>query len=434
MRIPGCLAGLLVGLAPVLAWAHMDTAALQPFENRTVTSIGLTGLEHTKGYIVTRELQTIVGQPLRLDVLRADLQRLENLALFASASATGQPDGEGVALTLVFKESIRGFPYPALSYTEVDGWSFGAGVTWRNLLGRNMSVSGRVLLGGADTYAFSVADPWVAGNHAGFDVRFAHIERPDPLNDFRERSDELAPWASAYLGTKGRVAGSVGFFQMKSDVAGKTLSPTNEDRFIRAGVRLGYDSRDSWRAPRRGWQNEVEILRTEGDGRYWSANLDLRRFQPVGRRKLELSGLLSLQSGEVGRDVPEYLLYRVGGTNSIRGYHLEELGREIYGKNQFLTTAEYVFTIMGLRYVNPLGRVPLRFGIEASVFADAGTAWSRPREFALDRFRSGVGGGFRVVGAGSGQLRFEVGWSPSGGFVGHFAAGTKVERQRRRLR
>jgi outer membrane protein assembly factor BamA len=355
MRIPGSFTALLVSLAPVLASAQVDTTALAPFENRTVTSLGLRGLEHTKPHIVTRELETVVGQPLRLDALRADLQRLENLALFASTSATGQADGEGVAVTLVFKEAIRGFPYPALSYTEVDGWSFGAGATWRNMLGRNMSVSGRVLVGGADTYAFRVADPWVAGNHVAFDVRFAHLERPDPLNDFQERSDELRPWVSTYLGTKGRLAGTVGFFRLRSDVAGKTLSPSNQDRFIRAGVRLGYDSRDSWRAPRRGWQNEAEILRTEGDGDYWSANFDIRRYQPVGTRKLELSGLLSLQSGEVGRDVPEYFVYRVGGTNSSRGYQLEEVGRAIYGKNQFLTTAEHVFTIVGLRYINPSG-------------------------------------------------------------------------------
>src|SRR5512139_1045281 len=133
MRIPGSFTALLVSLAPVLASAQVDITALEPFENRTVTSVLYRGLEHTKPHIVTRELETIVGQPLRLDALRADLQRLENLALFASTSATGQPDGEGVAVTLVFKEAIRGFPYPALAYTEVDGWSFGAGVRWRNL-------------------------------------------------------------------------------------------------------------------------------------------------------------------------------------------------------------------------------------------------------------------------------------------------------------
>ena len=434
MRIPGCLAVLLVGLAPALAWAQVDTAALQPLENRTVTSIDFTGLQHTKPSVITRELETIVGELLRLDVLSADLQRLENLGIFASAEATGRLDGEGVAVTFTLKEAIRGFPYPAASYTEVNGWSFGAGATWRNLLGRNISVSGRLLLGGTDTYAFRVTDPWIAWNHVAFDVRFAHLDRPDKLNDFREQSDELAPWVSTYLGTKGRLAGSVGFFHLRSDVAGKTLSPSNQDHFIRAGVRLGYDSRDSWRNPRHGWQNEVEILRTEGDGQFWSANFDVRRFQPVGSRKLELSGLLSVQSGQVGLDVPEYLMYRVGGTNSIRGYQLETLGREIYGKNQLLTTAEYVFTIVAPRYINPAGRIPLKLGIEASVFADAGTAWNEPREFALDRYRAGVGGGLRILGSGSGQLRLEVGWSPSGGFVFHFAAGAKVQNQRARLR
>jgi outer membrane protein assembly factor BamA len=434
MRIPCWLVGLLAGLAPALAWAQADTAALQQLENRTVTSIELTGLEHTRPHIVTRELETSVGLPLRLDVLKADVQRLENLAIFGSVAATGRLDGEGVAVTLAFKESIRGFAYPTLSYAEVNGWSFGAAATWRNLFGRNASVSGRAVFGGTTSYGFGVANPWVAGNHVGFDVRFAYLERFDKLNEFHEKSAGLAPRVSTYLGSKGRLAASVGFFQMRSDVAGKTLSPSNQDRFVRAGVVLGYDSRDSWRDPRRGWQNEVDLWRTAGGGDYWSMDLDLRRFQPVGERKLEVSGLLSLQSGKVGRDVPEYLLYRVGGTNSIRGYRLDTLGREIYGKNQLLTTAEYVFTVVPLRLVNPRGHFSLRVGVEGSVFADAGTAWSAPNELALDRFRAGLGAGLRILVPGIEQLRLELGWSPSGGFVVHFASGAKIKKQRDRLR
>jgi outer membrane protein assembly factor BamA len=78
-------------------------------------------------------------------------------------------------------------------------------------------------------------------------------------------------------------------------------------------------------------------------------NLDLRRYQPVGRRQhVLLSTLLTLQSGTVGVDVPGYLTYYLGGANTIRGYSIEELGPALHGKNQLLATAEYNFNLLPL--------------------------------------------------------------------------------------
>lgn len=421
-------------LLSVPAWAQVDTASLTPLEGRAVTVIEYTGLAHTKPFVVTRQLRTVVGEPLQLEVLAADLVRLDNLGIFASVKATGQADGAGAALSLAFRESLRQVAFPAISYNEQNGWSVGAGGSLLNLFGRNMLLSGRVLFGGVDTYDFRLADPWFAGNQAGYDVTFTHLQRADKLNGFQEDSHELAPWLTTHLGKNGRLGASVGYFRMRSDVAGKTLSPSDEDTFARFGVQLGYDSRDSWRAPRSGWQNQVEVWRIEGSGNYWWMNLDVRRFQPVGRQKLELSGLLSLQSGQVGVDVPEYMEYRMGGANSIRGYKVEKLGLEIFGKNQLLTTAEYVYTLRERGYFNPLKRFPIKLGIDATVFADLGTAWSDPKAFAYDRFRAGIGTGLRILVPAVDQLRLEIGWSPSGGAVFHFAAGLKLDNQRQRLR
>src|SRR6185436_4934376 len=50
-------------------------------------------------------------------------------------------------------------------------------------------------------------------------------------------------------------------------------------------VTIGYDNRDSWRSPRRGWKNELELIRTVGDGSFWTMNLDLRRYVPTWRRQ-----------------------------------------------------------------------------------------------------------------------------------------------------
>ncbi len=112
------------------------------------------------------------------------------------------------------------------------------------------------------------------------------------------------------------------------DVDGKTLSPDNSDVLPRLGFALGWATRDSWTNPRRGWQNELELWRTGGDARFWTMTLDVRRWFPTARRqRLLLSSLLSLQSGTVGEDIPTYLIYRMGGANSIRGYKISDLGR-----------------------------------------------------------------------------------------------------------
>jgi outer membrane protein assembly factor BamA len=416
------------------AWAQLDTGALGPLQGGVVSSITFAGLKHTRPFVVSREIETAVGRPLQLDVLAADLRRLDNLGIFASVAATGQAEGDGVGLTVTVRESIRGVGFPSVSYSEQNGWSYGAGATLLNLLGRNILLSGRALFGGVETYAVKLTDPWFAGNHAGYEIGFASLERSDKLNEFREQSDELAPWVTTHIGRKGRLGGTAGFFQMRADVPGKTLSASNLDRFARFGVQAGYDSRDSWRAPRSGWQGEFEIWRVQGSGDFWSMIVDVRRFQPLGRQKLELSGLLSMQSGTVGEDVPEYFQYRVGGANSIRGYEIDKLGREIFGKNQLLTTAEYVVTLLERRYFNPLGKFPIMLGIEATFFGDAGTAWSDPNAFAIDRFRGGAGAGLRILIPAIDQIRLETGWSPSGGVVFHFAAGVKLEKQRQRIR
>ncbi len=146
-----------------------------------------------------------------------------------------------------------------------------------------------------------------------------------------------------------------------------------------------------------------------------------------------LSGLVSLQSGTLGEDVPVYLNYFMGGANSIRGYGVTDLGQELSGKNQMLGTAEYSLTVIPLRRWD-LWKISLRLGAELAVFADAGIAWSESRDFTTRRARGGLGAGVRLLVPGSEMVRLDVGWSPDYGFHFHFANGTKPKAQRARLR
>ncbi len=192
-------------------------------------------------------------------------------------------------------------------------------------------------------------------------------------------------------------------FQMKSNVDGKTLSPDNQDLLVRVGASLGWDTRDSWVNPRRGWQNQLEVWKTGGglggDGDFWSVILDVRRWQPTRRRqKLLLSGLMSFQSGVVGVDIPEYLQYRLGGANSLRGHDIEKLGRTLFGRNQMLGTVEYAYTVLRPRRVD-VWKLSLRMALELAAFADVGTAWNESRELSMNRTRGGRRGGCALADA-----------------------------------
>jgi len=425
---------LLLVLIPALSWAQTDVAAFVPFEGKPVTAIRIEGNRVTREYVISRELETRPGEPFRVAVLEADLQRLENLGIFAETNVAAEADGEGVRLTFRIREAPALLLLPSFLYTEENGFSWGAALSAPNLTGRSISLSARAYFGGTTQRWARLSHPWIKGNHLSFDFFGGQRERADVMNGFNEDSWEFTPGVGTWLGSRGRLRGFASLFRMNSDVAGKTLDPDNEDQFFRAGLSAGYDTRDSWRDPRTGWKNEIEIVGSAGDGSFWTMNLDLRRYLPSFRRQhLLLSGLMTLQSGTVGEDVPVYLTYYLGGANTIRGYDLEELGPSLNGKNQLLTTAEYNFKLLDLARRDIFGW-SFSVGLELALFADAGIAWNDPVDFGWKRFRGGVGAGLRLLVPGAEQVRLDVGWSPQGDFHFHFASGTKPAAQRQRLR
>jgi outer membrane protein assembly factor BamA len=433
------------GLAPLLLWllavpaeAEVDVAALAPYEGRRVTAVALEGHDVTRDFVIRRELRTKVGEPLAAATVSADAQRLDNLSIFADVAARAEGDGEGVQVVFVLREMPAWIPVLGMLYTEENGFSVGPGVSFMNLAGRDISLSARAYFGGTRQYWLRASWPWIARDHLSLEWYGARLDRDDTLNGFHEDSMEMTPRVGIYLGEHGRLHGMFSLFNLESDVDGKTLSPDNEDLLLRLGVALGTDTRDSWTLPRDGWQNELELWYTGGvlggDGDSLAVNLDLRRWIPVAaRQRLQASSLLSLQTGEVGVDVPVYFTYHLGGANSIRGYDIDELGRELFGKNQLIGTLEYSWNVVPQRR-RDFKKWSVKLGFDLAVFADGGIAWDESEQFALRRARGGLGAGLRILIPGQEMIRLDVGWSPHGGINFHFAGGTKPVAQRMRLR
>ena len=433
----GLLSALASG-APALT--PEDREAIAVFEGRTITRIDLVGNSVTKEWVINRELYfTQIGDPLDLTLVRKDVVRLENLSVFSSIGVRGEEDGDdGVALQITVREMPWIIPYLKFKYTEENGWSVGPTVSSLNLTGRAIRLTGYVLFGGTTTGVVEMYYPWILGRPSWMDLRAAVLDRNDTLNEFQEDSIEITPEIGIYVGRRAQVTAIASYFRMSSDVDGKTLNPRNRDDLYRFGLGAGFDSRNSWRNPTRGWQLGYEIIKTGGflggDGDWWLSNLDVRRYQPsFGNQSFVVHGLYSHQSGVAEVDVPGYLLYRLGGANTVRGYDIDVLGREVVGKNQLLLTAEYYFPVIPLREYE-LWKWAASLGLQVALFGDVGHAWNEPEALQAKRFVAGYGAGLRFLVPGINQVRVDFGTSRERKVRFHFGVWPKADAQRLRLR
>ena len=408
------------------------------FAGRPMTEVTISGNEITKEHVIRRELELRVGEPFHVETMEADIVRLENLEIFSAVQIDlKESDDGGVAVNVIVGEMPWIIPYVAVRVSDQDNIQLGPAASSLNLFGQGISLSGRTLFGGASTYQLQLEWPWIAFNHLSLSFFGGHIRRDDDLRDFGEISDEFTPWVGTFIGRNWRARGGVSYLRMNADRDGVTLSPSNRDTLVRVGAGLGLDTRDSWRNPHRGWENDLQVLRTGGpmggEGDFWTTDLDIRRYQPVGRHTLVLSGLGSFQTGELGVDIPSYMDYRLGGANSVRGYSPTTLGRELHGKNQLLTTVEYQHLLWDIREITVYG-FNLTMGLELAAFVDTGTAWNEPNEFGASRTRTGFGVGVRPLVPAVGEVRLDVGFSTEGDVVFHLGVNPKMVAQRLRIR
>jgi len=407
-------------------------------EGKSVRGITITGNKVTKYYVILRELELASGRPFAVATMKADVARLDNLGIFSSVTITPREVfGDRVDVEVAVREMPWIVPYASLSVTDQGGLSVGPALASLNLLGRDIGLSGRALFGGSSTYQVTTEWPWITGNHVSFEFFGGHIIRNDDLRGFRETSDEVTPWIGTYLGKRGRLRGGFSYFHMKSNRDDITLNSDNRDTLLRLGAAIGVDTRDSWTNPHRGWENQLQAWRTGGflggDADFWTNDVDIRRYQPVGRNTLVLSGLSTVQTGALGIGVPVYMDYRMGGANSIRGYRTSKLGKTLAGKNQLITTFEYQYLLWDVREITLYG-FAVTFGLEIAAFLDTGIAWNTAAEFNSDRAKTGFGVGLRPLVPGVGEVRLDLGLNTSGDVVFHLATSPKMAAQRLRLR
>ncbi len=409
-----------------------DPPSAEPQQKtRIIRGIRIHGLHTVPESKVLAQLKSREGKPYSEANVAKDRERLDRMALFSRIDITATPGDSGVILDVDLKETLPYLPYPAVNLTDEQGLTIGGGLKSTNFLGRGANLSAGARFGGATEIEVIASSWWRPQKSIWWETEYFFHDRDNKLDQFMESSHELDLQAGGQATEKLRLGGRFRLLSLASDVAGITLSGDNRDNIPGVGAIVEYDTRDSWTSPKKGWWNSFDAT-ANGlgiNGKYWTFNVDLRRYQPISdRHGFFISSLLTMQTGTVGKDIPVHQDFHIGGTNSLRGWDID--ARE--GKNQFLNTVEYRYELMKPRDFTVKG-LNFYVGLQLALFADAGTAWNAKEEYS-GNFIAGGGIGLRLIVPYVNLIRFDLGFGQSARPVNHIGVLEKSVYQRRRIR
>jgi outer membrane protein insertion porin family len=370
-----------------------------------VSDIRIEGLHRTTREFVLQQLASKVGKPDSEETRRLDVLYLDRLGIFSSIRIEPENQPEGVILHVILREMIPIAPYVSVSTTDDNGLSAGPAFNMVNLWGRAYDLNVAVEGGGSTNVYLRFSSPLLAHSPWSYSVGFARETRDDPVFHFTENSITTDAILQYQFRPDLRLFSRFTVLSLRADEPGMTLNPSGRDIIPTLFTELRYDSRDSWTNPLQGWFIGLGASRNGfgGPAGWWMSQLDFRRYQRVSERHtIALFSLLSLQTGQPGVDLPVYMTYGIGGTNTVRGW---PVGARV-GKNQWLNTLEYRYQLVKPRPIRLFGRFNAYWGLHLAAYGDLGTAWTDPADFSRD-FIGSAGYGVRLIVPYVGMIRFD---------------------------
>ena len=396
------------------------TFAEAQFQDTTLTTtdsllivdrIVIIGNEHTKPFVIQREMSLQPGTKITKQLLEYDQFRIYSLGLFNRVVITVIPTSEEKA-NLIVEVSERWyiFPFPVVGIKDRDWKKFyyGAGLLHSNFRGRNEKLYMIFVFGYDPSAEIWYNNPFLSEDGSySLDAKIAYSKIQNKsliaqsgTNNFSEQHVYGSFGIGRRIGIHHSFWATLGYEYVKVSEysVGRTLSSDGIDRFPFANVSYTYDTRDLAEYPAQGSFVRLSItkygLLTKG--------IDVVRYATDFRQYLHLNSKLILAgrlftNNAAGGQTPSYNRVYFGYTERIRG-HFKEV---VEGENLFGISSELHYQLFEPIFVQlhflPAEFSILKFGAVAAIFADAGTVWFRGQKFAIDRFARGYGFGIHFL-------------------------------------
>lgn len=375
-----------------------------------VGRVNILGNVSTRDKVIRRELRLDEGDTYIPKLLRRSYQRINNLNFFESVELVPNPKPTDGLMDLAIKVKER--PTGSLNmgggYSSVDGLMATVDVTEGNLFGRGqtLKVSSEVSHKG-NSYSVSFTEPWLMDKPLSLTTKIYDTRHEDLSYNKHARGLglTLGKQISEY------VRGSVGYSFERATISNISASASKEI-LAQEGTRdtseisasLSRDTRDNYLNPREGSKYAVytSLAGLGGDNAYTRIVLDTSWHWPMFTESaLSFGSRIGYAKGIMGKELPLYERFYVGGMNSVRGHKYGAAGpidpsdgSKIGGNKELIFNVEYIF---------PLAAEARLFGV---LFFDSGSALNENQSFIGPDLREGVGAGFRWI-SPIGPLRLE---------------------------
>jgi len=336
-----------------------------------------------------------------------------------------QEGKEEVPILVLVEENKPGEVSVRTGTGSLDGWRFGADVSYMNLFG----MGGIVRLGGvvsriASRGDFEIAQPWFLGTdfRPGLSIYYEQQELPS----FDVASNGFAPSLVYPFSDRHTVTGGWRMAEIRTSNVDPGVPPGDLLDFTYQALFLStsLDFRDSTLLPTRG-------LRLTGTLEWAPASFatDIEFLKGVARTDFyaglpwDLVLAVSMQGGMIRPlastdEIPISMRFFAGGANSVRGFKYGTIGDSVNGE----PTGGELFLGMQAEI-----RFPIWGEFHGAAFTDRGGVWLDPNDADIDDTRWSVGTGLRYY-TPAGALSADLAWNIAREegeepFVFHFSIG-----------
>lgn len=351
--------------------ATLCLAEEQP-PKKIVAGVRIKGNRHTKSIVILREMLTKPGTILREENIIQDSCRIKNLGLFSKVRVCPKDlSPDSVEIIVEVKETRYWAPFPNIDWSEEKGWSFGAGIRFKNLRGMNQRLLFSFMLGGKDELNLSFRQPWTIGYPFTYGVTLKREIWERRHEEFTETDCFLEGYWGRRFTNDLKCNTIFGIWQIGSDVDGKTISYKNRDRFFSLGGGINFDTRGSHENPKYGRYDTLFVGTDLGfDPLFYliTTSGDLRRYKPLAQKQvLALNLKWTLQLGTI----PAYKRKYLGGIYSIRGWNFASFKCS----NLLIASVEDRITMIETKPRRLWFIKNLNCGLAMVLFVDVAVAW-----------------------------------------------------------
>ncbi len=361
-----------------------------------VGHVDVEGNKATKTFVLRREIVIKPGDVFRSSRVRRSIEKIRNLGFIDDVDLDLQPtpsDPDKVDLTFDVAEGKPGILTAGAAYSSVDGLIGTLSLQHLNLFGRAQKASLQWSFGKrVQDYSASWTTPWL-GDHPtslGFDVY--NTRRINPFNTSLSAYVERRTGASIRLGPrfeedKYQLNLTYGLARISiQNVQDQFKGTLSEGTSIQSsfGAEFSRDTRDSIWDPARGTRHGVGIQLSggpfQGDIHFFKPSITNQGHYtlftiedwPFVISAYHRGGYVT-QFGKTS-EVPVQDRFFIGGQDSLRGYSPSgEAGFPQGGK---------IYSVANVEFGFPLARERKKTIVKFVIFADAGGAWDRARNFS----------------------------------------------------